>query len=117
MQTITINTTTLILSWTPAFLWQDYRIDSFNVNITNINNTERVFEASTNFEDIMEFGHLIFTNDGIDVLQPCSEFKFSVSSVSSTYGESDPSFIIGGFDEGIYNNYTTFLLLFVTTRN
>ena len=97
-----INTSLLRLSWnsTSAFRWPNYQIDTFSVNITNINSSQRVLEASTGFQNSTE----INLTD-IDVLQPCTEFNFSVSSVSAMYGESDPSFIIGGFPEGLYNSY------------
>ena len=53
--------------------------------------------TSTNSTEIDRFN---LTDD--DVQQPCTKFNFSVSSISATYGESDPSIIIGGFPEGLY---------------
>ena len=51
------------------------------------------------FQNSIEIGRF---NLSIDVLQPCTKLEFSVSSISATYGESDPSFIIGVFPEGFY---------------
>ena len=97
-----INTNTLRLSWnsTPGFVWQDYQIDGFNVSITNINSSLRVLETMTGLQDSLEIGRCNLTD--ADILWPCTLFNFSVSSISATYGESDPSFVIGGFNEGRY---------------
>ena len=94
-----INTSILRLSWnsTSTFRWPNYQIDSFSVNVTNINSSQKLLEASMGFQNSIEIGRF---NLSIDVLQPCTKLKFSVSSISATYGESDPSFIIGGFPEG-----------------
>ena len=100
-----INTTTLSLNWIPAFLWQGYQIDNFSisVNVTNTNNSERVLETSVEFEKPMEpIKHFTFSNINVtSFLYPCTEFLFSVSSVSAMYGESDPIVTTGGFGEGM----------------
>lgn len=101
----TFDTSTIRLSWTPTFLCREYQIDGFNVNITNINSSQRIFETSIAFQNSTEIDRLNLTDT--NVLQPCTEFNFSISSVSATYGESDSSFIIGGFDEGDMHVYTT----------
>lgn len=96
-----INTSLLHLSWnsSSAFRWPGYQIDGFKVNITNINTLQRVLEASTGFQNLSEISCSNLSDT--DVLQPCTEFNFSVSSVSATYGESDPSFVIGVFPQGL----------------
>ena len=96
-----INTSILRLSWnsTSTFRWPNYQIDGFSVNVTNINSSQKLLEASMGFQNSIEIGRF---NLSIDVLQPCTKLKFSVSSISATYGESVPSFIIGGFPEGFY---------------
>ena len=54
----------------------------------------------TGLQDSLEIIRYNLTD--ADVLWPCTVFNFSVSSISATYGESDPSFVIGGFNEGSY---------------
>ena len=99
-----INATTVTLNWIPVFLWQGYQIDNFrlSVNITNKSNSERVLETSVDFEETIEpIKHFTFSNNITAFLYPCTEFLFSVSSVSAMYGESDPMVLSGGFDEGM----------------
>ena len=106
-----INTSVLRLSWnsTSALRWPNYQIDSFNVSVTNINSSQRLFEASTEFHNSTEISRLNLID--ADVLQPCTTFNFSISSISATYGESDPSFIIGGFPEGLHNTVSTVIFM------
>jgi hypothetical protein len=96
------------MSWnsTSALRWPDYQIDSFNVNITTINSSQTLLEASIGFHNSIEISRFNLIN--ADVLQPCTQYNFSVSSVSPTYGESDPSFIIAGFPEGLCTIATKF---------
>lgn len=112
-----INATTIIVNWVPNYLWRGYQIDHYNINITNINNKQRVvtttIPSTILSESILNPGQYIFSKS----LQPCTEFNFSISSVSVTYGESSPTFIIGGFDEGItiydivlHHTYSTAIL-------
>ena len=60
------------------------------------------------FQNSIEIGRF---NLSIDVLQPCTKLNFNVSSISATYGESDPSFIIGGFPEGFYTVFTIIIII------
>jgi hypothetical protein len=53
------------------------------------------------FNNSIEISRFDLINADVCVLQPCAKYNFSVSSVSDTYGESDPSFIITGFPEGL----------------
>ena len=69
------------------------------MNVTNVNSSQRLLEVLMGFQNSIEIGRF---NLSIDVLQPCTKLEFSVSSISATYGESDPSFIIGVFPEGFY---------------
>ena len=98
-----ISTSVLRLSWntTSTFRWPSYQIDSFSVNVTNINSSQRLLETSIGFQNSIEIGRF---NLSIDVLPPCTKLNFNISSISATYGESDPSFIIRGFPEGFYIN-------------
>ena len=99
MSVTPINRLTLNLSWTPSLSWPDCQLDSFNVSITKISTSQRVYILENLTGDSVEVSRFNFTDS--DHLQPCTEFNFSISAVSATNGESDPSYITGGFDEGI----------------
>ena len=103
-----INTSVLRLSWNSnsTFRWPNYQIARFSVNVTNINSSQRLLEVSTGFQNSIEIGRF---NLSINVLQPCTKLEFSVTSISATYGESDPSFIIGGFPEDLYTLSTVII--------
>lgn len=94
----TINVTTLKVNWIPNYLWRGYPVDHYNIKILDIDTmmTTAVLFNSTVLENTMDNVVYYHRNNS----QLCTEFNFSVTAVSM-YGESDPTFIIGGFDEGI----------------
>ena len=90
---ISINTSTLTISWSPNLLWEDYaHIDYYNISVTRKGNSSLILST------FVELTTFTFTDNSH---APCTEFEFDISAVSGEYGESSKSVIVGGFESGI----------------
>ncbi len=92
--------TSLLLKWSPPFLWPGYHIDYFV--ISTINKTDdhliTVDRINASFNDVILTLNKILNDEHI---KDCNEFTFSISAFSDIYGVHPQTFnVTGGFPSG-----------------
>lgn len=90
----TVNTTALLIQWTPAFLWEGYIINYYSININHVNGSTLLHPPIINHSD-EHFMYMPATP-----LPPCTQLNFSITAVNIQYGESKPISVVSGFDTG-----------------
>ena len=92
--------TSLLLKWSPPFLWPGYHIDYFVVSTINKTNDHliAVNRINATFNDVI----LTLSKSLSDEHENnCNKFMFSISAFSDYYGVHPQIFnIIGGFSSG-----------------
>jgi hypothetical protein len=105
--------TSLLLKWSPPFLWLGYHIDYFVVSTINKtdNHLVTVDRINASFNDaILTLNKSL--ND--EYVEDCNEFTFSISAFSDIYGVHPQVFnVTGGFPSGekLYINYYVYMML------
>ena len=100
-----LSPTSLLLKWSPPFLWPGHHIDYFIVS--TINKTDEHLIMNDTVNATMTLNDVIFTlnksllNDEHVHVQDCNEFTFSISAYSDYYGMLPQTFnVTGGFPSG-----------------
>lgn len=96
-----INTTALHLEWRPSFLWEGYTINYYTIKVYRINGSTAIDQLLNHNDEQVTY---IWRNAS---LPSCTQLNFSIIAVSTQYGVSDPTSVVGGYDTGmfIHNNY------------
>ena len=97
------NPTSLLLKWSPPFLWPGHHIDYFIVFTTNKTDDHLITIDRVNAT--MTLNDVIFTlNKNLlnnEYVQDCNEFTFSISAFSDHYGMLPQTFnVTGGYPSG-----------------
>ena len=107
IKTSPINTTALHIQWTQLYPWEGYVVNYYTINVYH-NNGSTSLHPSINRSD-EQYTYIWPTVP----VPPCTQLNFSITAVSIQYGESDPAFVVGGFDTGMYtsnNNYSIIII-------
>lgn len=76
-----LNATSILLKWSPPFLWKGISIDYFNIFVTKESGLTEVHRVDTNFSDtVVNFN---ITADRFQGVQACSDIRFTISANSS----------------------------------
>jgi hypothetical protein len=92
--------TSLLLKWSPPFLWPGYHIDYFVVS--TINKTDdhliTVDRINASFNDVILTLNKSLNDEHVE---DCNEFTFSITAFSDNYGVHPQTFnVTGGFPSG-----------------
>ena len=76
------NPNSLIIKWSPPFLWPGHRIKYFNITVINMSDGSVIayYRVNTTFSD--QVVTLSLSTDDIDGLN-CTEFEFRISAISN----------------------------------
>lgn len=73
---------TILLVWSPPFLWHGSSIEYFNISVTNsIGNSTIYYRVNTSFSDAVVSFEVVANES--QKIQICEELKFVISAVSS----------------------------------
>ena len=87
----------IILKWSPPYLWTGHRISHYNISTTNTTDGAVIYShIGATFNDPI-VTHNINRQD-----QECTEFIFGISAVSTTGEVLETYEVMGGYQQG-YN--------------
>ena len=88
------NATSILLKWSPPFLWPGYSIDYYNISITNNGSITYSHALNATFKDVL-VSFLTFAEDSD--IQSCHVLKILLSAVSSDAEDLTTYHVNGGF--------------------
>ena len=90
------NLTTMLLQWSPPFLWPGHHIKYFRISVTNKENVNVILHDRVNAtysDPVVSFTWSIDEHQG----QECTEFVFGISAVDDRDRELQNFNVIRGY--------------------
>ena len=88
------NASSVLLKFSPPFLWSGYSIDHYNVSVMNNSGHSTHYRINTTFNDPVVSFILVADQP---IIQTCNELKLSVTPIGSDQVKLKPFTAVGGY--------------------
>lgn len=79
-----LNRTTLLVQWSPPYLWPGYSIDSYNVSVRDMNTSITTFhQVDTAFSDVI-VDFVLSKDSSLDNNNNCTEYTIGIAAITGT---------------------------------
>ena len=91
------NASSILLKWSPPFLWPGLSINYYNISINIPVKNEVFYDVNATFSDVVV--SFLKVSDNTTETQSCNEMLFSISAITYNGTDSElPSFnVVGGY--------------------
>lgn len=92
---------TILLMWSPPFLWRGSSIEYFNISVTNSHGHQIYYHVNASFSDAVVFFEVV-ANESQN-MQTCDELRFAISAISTDLTTLESYVITGGYIPSNHN--------------